>query len=129
MKKIVDETEQKELPRMPWDLSLVMLATVYILMRLSKIGITFISPPGPVYLQTVLWVGYPFVALLWGIIARLLQFKFWWMIIIGLIAMAGGLFFGHGAPHLIYLPIYLIAIIGGYYGAGLLPKPGRRTNP
>ncbi len=103
MKKIVDETEQKDLPRMPWDLSLVMLATVYILMRLSKIGITFISPPGPVYLQTVLWFGYPFVALVWGIIARLLQFKFWWMSIIGLIAMAGGLFFGHSAAHLLIL--------------------------
>ncbi len=126
MKKIVDADEQKELPSMPWDLSLVMLATVYILMRLSKIGITFISPPGPVYLQTVLWVGYPFVALIWGIAARFLQFKFWWMLIICLIAMAGGLFFGHGAPHLVYLVIYLIATTVGYYGAGLFSKPSVR---
>jgi len=122
MKKIIDEGEQKQLPRMPWDLSLVMLATVYILMRLSKIGVTFISPPGEAYLQTVLWVGYPLVALIWGVVARFLEFKFWWMLVICAISMAGGLFFGHGAPHLIYLPIYLIATAAGYYLGGFLPK-------
>jgi hypothetical protein len=127
MAKKQNMEEIQPVSRMPWDLSLVMLATVYILMRLSKIGMTFLAAPGDEYNRAVVWIGYPLVALIWGVASRPLQFKYWWMLVICLIGMAGGLYFGHGAPFLIYLVPYLAITSIGFFIAKFIFKAPKQT--
>ncbi len=113
------KANETEKPNVPWkfqlDIALVTTAAIFIVLRLVKIGLIFISPPGNPYQTAIFFIAYPLLAFAWGCFSRPLHYPLWATMVIGLIGFGAGLYYWSGINSLLYLLIYLPLMAVGFF--------------
>lgn len=104
--------------RFQWDVTLVVIASTFILVRLVRIALIWITQPGPNYEQSTFWIALPILSVIFGWVCRDLHYKQWQMLIMGAIGFAAGIYYWIGpreVANLIYVPVYILIMNLGFF--------------
>jgi hypothetical protein len=113
---------KKENQKITWDIPLVLIATLFVLLRFGKLVVALLNPPTEKYYTYIFFIAYVIIALVWGFVAQPLKYPIWLMLVIGAVGFCAGLYFWSGVNSLVYIALYLPVMVIGYYLAVLADK-------
>jgi hypothetical protein len=109
------------------DIALVSAFAIVLILRLVRIGLIFITSPGTSYNLANFFVVYPLLAIGWGCLSRPLHFPLWETMVVGLVGFGAGLFFWSGLNSMMYVVIYLVLMLAGFYIIKLYRHPEKQN--
>lgn len=115
--------------KIPLEVTLVVIVTLFIAMRLTMVIVAALKPPQDQFLQNVFWIGYPIIAFIWGVASHPADYKWWLALVMVTIGMGAGLTFWNGYLRLVNLPVYMAVSMLGYGIAASMFKPGTPLPP